>query len=256
MTTEVAEPSPAPPAAVATKTPWQRIAGVLFSPAETFADIARRPDILVPLLLLIVCAYIGTAIVLPRMDWDAAAAQQAEAMRAQKPDMSQEDIDQAARITKSIGTVVGWTIPVLMIAWYAMVAGVLLIAFRLFGGEGNYKQAFSATLYSWMPMLLGSLIGAIVVLTRSKIDPMEMATLVKSSPAFLVDMKTQPVLFSLLSSIDLFTIWTIVLLIFGFAALARMTRAKAAAIVIPLWLVIIVIKLGFAAMSAAKMKAT
>jgi hypothetical protein len=82
-----------------------------------------------------------------------------------------------------------------------------------------------------------------------------MAVLVRSNPAFLVDMKANPVLFSLLSSIDLFTIWTVVLLIIGFAFVARVSKAKSAAIVISLWAVALVIKLGFAAIGAAKAKA-
>jgi hypothetical protein len=81
-----------------------------------------------------------------------------------------------------------------------------------------------------------------------------MATVLKSNPAFLVDMKEHAVLFSLLSSLDIFTIWTIVLLIIGFAALTRSSKAKSAAIVIPLWAVVILIKVGFAAMGAARMK--
>ena len=68
---------------------------------------------------------------------------------------------------------------------------------------------------------------------------MQMATMVKTNPGFLADMKTQPMLFALLSSLDIFTIWTIVLLIIGFAALARVSKAKAAAIVITWWVVVI-----------------
>ena len=55
-----------------------------------------------------------------------------------------------------------------------------------------------------------------------------MATMIKTNPGFLVDMKTHPMLFALLSSLDVFTIWTVVLLIIGFAALSRASKAKAA----------------------------
>jgi hypothetical protein len=46
----------------------------------------------------------------------------------------------------------------------------------------------------------------------------------------------------------------VILLIFGFSALSKFSRAKSAAIVISLWVVQIFVKLGFAAIGAARMK--
>jgi len=76
----------------------------------------------------------------------------------------------------------------------------------------------------------------------------------RSNLAFTVDMKTQPVLFSLFGSFDVFTIWTVVLMIIGFAALSRFSKAKSAAIVVSIWAVVIFIKVGFAAIGAARMR--
>ena len=252
MTTDLSSPpSPPPPDK---QNVFSRIAGVLFAPAETFASIARRPDILGPLLLIVIIGYATTAIVIPRMDFESIIAQQSEQMRKQNPNVSDEQLAQIEKFTRASGKVFGWITPLMMIAWYAIVAGALLLAFRLMGGEGTFKQAFSATLYSWMPLLLFGIILTVVVLARGTFDPITAATIVKSNPAFLVDFKEQPVLFSLLSAFDVFTIWTIVLLIFGFSALSKLSRAKSAAIVITLWLAMILVKVGFAAMGAARMK--
>jgi hypothetical protein len=257
MTTGIAEPSAAAPVTdPPAKNSFQRIVGVLFAPAETFRDIARKPDILVPLLLIVIVTYVTVALTAPRMDWDAVVAQQEEAMRKQNPNMTDADMERVAKFTKAGGTVFAYTMPLFFIAWYAIVAGVLLLAVRLFGGEGTYKQAFSATLYAWMPMLLAGIVGTVVVLVRGGlIDPQAMQTLVKSNPAFLVDIKEQPILFSLLSSLDIFTIWYLILLVIGFAALSRLSKTKVAVIVISLWLVTVVIKVGMAALGAARMKA-
>lgn len=238
-----------------TKNVFERIAGVLFSPAETFADIARRPDILGPLAIILVLGYLATAMMMPKMDMSTITSMQAEQMRKQNPNMSEEQIEQAGRIAAAAAKVFGWLGPIVMVAWYAIVAGALLLAFRLFGGQGTYKQAFSATVYAWMPLVLFTLLMAIVVMARGTFDPTTAATIVKSNPAFLVDMKEQPVLFSLLSSFDVFTIWTVALLAVGFAALSKTSISKAFAIVISLWMCMIVVKLGFAALSASRMKA-
>lgn len=245
---------PAPPSAPERKpNVFERFAGVLFSPGETFRDIARRPDIVGPLLLLVILGFIATALILPRFDFAEMTAQQAAAMKKQNPNMTDDDVDRIAKFGKASATVMAWVSPLLQLAWFALIAGVLLLAFRMFGGEGTFKQAYSVTLYSWAPRVLQSIVMVVVVLARGTVDPMSMATVVKSNPAFLVDMKEQPVLFSLLSSLDVFAIWSLVLFVIGFAAVAKTSKGKSAAIVLSLWLVTIAIKLGFAALSASRM---
>jgi uncharacterized membrane protein (DUF485 family) len=80
-----------------------------------------------------------------------------------------------------------WLNPLFMIVVYVVFASVLWLAFRLMGGEGTFTQAFAVTLYAWVPMMLLTVISAVVVLARGSFDPMTAATLVKSNPAFLVD---------------------------------------------------------------------
>lgn len=255
MTTDIQQSPPgAPPPDTKKKNVFERIAGVLFAPAETFQEIARRPDVLGPLLIILLVGYVSTALVMPKMDIGAITAQQAEAMRKQNPNVGDEQLAQMERFTAASVKVMGWIGPLLGVAIYAIVAGILLLAFRLFGGEGTYKQAFSTTLYAWIPLVLFGILVSVVVIARGTFDPTTAATLVKSNPAFLVDMKEQPLLFSLLSNFDVFTLWTIFLLIVGFSTLSKTSRAKAATIVLSLWVAFIVVKLGFAALGAARMK--
>ena len=254
MTTDSAEtPPPVSPAEPPAQNSFQRIAGVLFAPAETFRDIARRPDILTPLIVLVVISFIVTAMIIPRMDFEAAFREQ---MSSQNRNMSDADLERAAKMGSAFGKVMAWTGPIWGILIWVIIAGVLLMAHRLFGGEGNFKQAFSTVLYSWIPLTINGIVTGIVAVARGEVDPTSMQTLVKSNPAFLVDMKENPIVFAALSSLDLFTIWTLILLIIGFSTLSRLSRAKSAVIVISLWLVTVVVKLGFAALGAARAKAT
>lgn len=257
MTIESAGPSPAQPVTAVPngKNSFQRLAGVLFAPAETFQDIARKPDILVPLIVLLLISYASTLLIMPHLDFDAVVAQQAEMMQKQNPNMSAADVARIGRITKGMAKVTGFVAPVLVVIGFVLVALVLWGACRMMGGAGDFKQAFSATLYAWVPrVIIAGIIGTIIVMTKGMVDPTAMPALVKSNPAFLVDMKEQPILFSLLASFDVFVIWTIVLLIIGFSTLSKLSRAKTAAIVITLWFVTIFVKLGFAALGAARMK--
>lgn len=256
MTMESAGIPPAQPVAPAApaKNVFQRIAGVFFAPEETFADIARRPDVLWPLLILTLFGFLTTALVMPRMDMDAMVAEQGEMMKKQNPNMSDSDVERVGRMSKAMGKVSGWIGPLLIIIGYVVIALVLWGAFRLMGGDGDYKQALSTTLYAYVPrMILGGLIAVVILMLREPINPMDIPSVVKTSPAFLADRTEQPVLFSLLGSFDIFVLWSIYLLTVGFSKLARVSKMKAAAIIITLWLVTVVVKLGFAALSAARM---
>jgi len=235
---------------------FQRFIGVIISPVETFQDIARKPDVLLPIIIFILISYVTTFFTMPKVDWEAVSSQQIEAMKAQRPDMSQQDADRAARMMSGFGKVMGWIGPIFGVIWWFILAGVLFLAFKLFGGQQTFMQTLSTVLYSWVPMVLYGIIVSIVIIARPGLfDPTHIATIVKSNPAFLVDMKEHMVLYSFLSAIDIFTIWTIVLLIIGFAIISKTSRAKAATIIISLWALMILIKAAFAALGAARMKA-
>ncbi|MGZ4810519.1 MAG: Yip1 family protein [Thermoanaerobaculia bacterium] len=241
---------PSTQAAASKPNTFQRIVGVVMSPVPTFDDIARRPDVLVPLILFVVISAIGTFLIVPRVDFNATYREAFE-----NSNMQGERLESSVRMAAAVGKSLAYFGPVLQIIAFAVTAGVLLLAFRLFGGEGDFKQAFSATLYAWVPLVIKGMLACVVILSKKTITLNDLANPLRSNLAFLVNMKSNPIAFSLLGSLDIFTIWTIVLMIIGFAALSRMSRAKSAAIVISLWLVVVLFKVGGAALGAARNRA-
>jgi membrane protein, antimicrobial resistance system len=253
MTSATGEPiSSLPPAKP--KNVFARIAGVLFAPTETFEDIARKPDVLAPLILLLVLGYVCTFVLMPIIDWDSVVTAQTEAMRAKNPNIDNATIERVEGMTRTMGRIMGYIGPIFGVIAWLVVAGVLFLAFRLMGGQGTFKQAFSVTLYSWIPLTICSILMSIISYAKGSFNPMLAPVIVKSNPAFLVDMKEKAALFSLLSAFDLFTIWTLILLVFGFAIVSKFSKAKSAAIIVSLWLVAVLVKAGFAALGAAKAK--
>ena len=242
-----------PPAPVADKpkSAMERMIGVLFSPDETFADIARTPDFLVVLLIILVISTVSGILLAPRLEFDSMRTQ----MAAKNPNMSPEDIDRGVKMAGAIGKVSSYASPLLALCVFVIVASILLLAFRLFGGEGTFHQAFAIVTYAWIPRVIYGVILTAIIAIKGTADVADIPTLVKSSPAFLVDVADHPVLFSFLSTFDLFTIWTLVLLIIGFAYMSRFSKGRSATIILSIWAFITVVKLGFAAMGAAKMKA-
>ncbi|HXG59463.1 MAG TPA: Yip1 family protein [Thermoanaerobaculia bacterium] len=233
----------------------RRFGGVLTSPGETFESIARRPDVLVPLLLILGLSFVTGIIVARTVDFTAVAREAMEA-NPQAAGLPPEQAERSLRFMANLWKVLAYASPLFSLIMFAVIAGVLSIAFRLFGGEGTYKQAFSVTLYSWLPMLIKGIIATAVFSSRRSVTMAELQNPVRSNLAFLVDFDTRPVAFAILSSVDVFTIWTLVLFVIGFAAISKCSRAKSAAIVVSLWLVMLLFKVGGAAMQAMRIKSS
>jgi len=248
--TTVDTPAAAPAPAEPKPNSFARIFGVLFSPEATFASIARRPTWVAPFLVLVVMALVSGLVLASRLDFAAPVREQMESRK----DIPPEQVDRAVRIATAMGKVIPLTAPLFMVIGLLIVAGILLLAFRLFGGEGTFGQAWAAVNYASMPSVIKTIIILIVVLAKggAALNPALLPTLVRSNPAFLFDPKTQAMAYAFTANFDVFSIWVLVLMIIAFAHLARVSKAKSAAIVISLWLVKCVVTLIGPAMQSLR----
>jgi hypothetical protein len=62
-----------------------------------------------------------------------------------------------------------------------------------------------------------------------------------------VDRTANPALHSIAASIDVFTFWVLALLVIGFGYAAKVTRKKAAILILSLWGIFVLGKAGWAA---------
>lgn len=232
MTTFETPPGSMPAAPAPKRNSFQRIIGVLFTPNDTFASIAREPDWVVPLVLILLVSLAAGIVFAQRVDFGAPVR---EAMEQNK-NISPEQAERTVRIASAAAKVFAYCSPLISLIFLLIIAGVLLLAFRVMGGEGDFRQAFSVTSYSWMPGLVKSIILTAIIAARGA-SAMDIPTLLRSNLAFLVPMKENPLLFALLSKLDVFTIWLLALLVIGFAFVSRFSKAKSAAVVIGLWIV-------------------
>jgi hypothetical protein len=228
MTSSDFQAPPPPPVAAPKPNGFQRIIGVLISPDETFASIARQPDFLAPLIIILVVSLLTGVIFAQRVDFTTPVR---EAME-EKGNVPAAQIDSAVRIAAIFAKVLSYAAPLVSIIFLLIIAAALLLSVRLMGGEGDFRQAFSVTAYAWMPEVIKSILITIIVAAKTGVTSLDLATLVRSNLGFLVSLKEHPMLLSLLTSLDIFGIWTLILFIFGFAHVAKFSKAKAAAIVI------------------------
>lgn len=216
---------------------FERIAGVFMSPVETFTSIAQHPDWVVPLLIIFVLSLGAGLTIALRVDFNTLAREAME-MNPNAAQIPADRLDTSIRFMAATMKVSAFASPVLSLLSLLLVAGVLLVSFRLFAGEGTFLQAFSVTLYAWMPRLIKAVIAVIVIVSRNTISIFDLQNPVMSNLGFLADPKQNPIAYALASSADLFAVWSVILLIIGFSIMSRLSRARSAAIVIGWWIVI------------------
>jgi hypothetical protein len=239
------EPSTVPPLpSESADSPLARVAGVFASPGPTFAAIARRPSWWLPLIICAVVSIAATAAVLPRIDFESVIRERMAARGATIPEDRMDQIVATQKRLSGLGYVWAGLGPALI----ALVVGAVnLLAFKAFGWDLRFKQAFGVTSHALLPTIGISMLLIFFVSRLDIVNPADLGDLTHSNLGFLVDRHANPALNSIARSLDVFGIWMLVLLVIGFAAAANVPRRKAAILIGSLWAVLVLGKAAWAA---------
>lgn len=230
---------------------FSRVTGVFFEPKKTFEDIALRPTFLVPMLLVILFGIVYLTQVGQRVGWDRVSRQQIESSsRAQQ--LTPEQRQAQVNVTVKIFQVTQFAGPLLFVPIMDLViAGVLLgIVAGIMSAPLKFKQVFSITAWSGLPGCVMSVLAIAVVYVKNP-DDFNFNNPLAFNPGAVMDPQTSSkFVYSLASSFDLFTFWTIFLLATGLKAAAgkKLSFGGALFSVLLPWAVVVLIKAGFAGM--------
>lgn len=227
---------------------FDRLVGVLFDPKATFPDIAARPrHWWVPLLLLVLLAVTFTFAISQRVGWGPLVRQQIEASprAAQLPaEQKEQIIQQQTRLAPIFAYIFG------PLAWpfiTLVLSGVFLFVLNvLLGTQLTFKPVFTVTAYSMLPNFVGGVVAMVVLFLKRPADFNIQNPVASNIGAFLDPNTTPAWLVSLASSIDIFTIWALLLLATGYSAARKLAWGKVFTWVVAVWVVYVVAKSGLA----------
>lgn len=206
--------------------PWAALVKVLTEPRITFEALREKPAILQPYLALVLVAMITALVTYARTAELVVAQLQASGQ------VTPEAINMMKTVQMFLAPVAAavTTIVVSLIS-----AAVLLFIGTLLDGKASFAQMFSMIGYASIPSgVIGGLIKLAMIATTPPASVLYVST---SAAAFLPRAAFGTVLYRVLTLLDPFAIWSLVLVIVGYAAVARFSVKKSAAVVIPLWLV-------------------
>ncbi|HVS00424.1 MAG TPA: Yip1 family protein [Thermoanaerobaculia bacterium] len=217
-----------------------RIWKVLVAPRETFQSIAAHPSWGLLFVVTVLVSIAAWYLLAQKIDFAESLRQQFE---QQGRDVPSGTAEKMAGVTKIITLVGAGIAPMVLVLLMALV----YMAFNLFGGRLRYVTSVSVVLHAGVPNLLKLLLSLPVAMSRDSIllEEAQMG-LLKSNLAAFAPENAGRQLYLLLASFDVFALWSLFLLIVGFSAAARVSRAKASAFVLVFWAALILLFVALA----------
>ncbi|HEX3033019.1 MAG TPA: YIP1 family protein [Bacillota bacterium] len=209
---------------------WQRLVGVIANPGDTMTAIATKPTILWPMVMVIFANVAVFLMTVPKLKefllitFEKLPKQQMppEQIAALKSYMA----GNTAVLISGVSIVV---IP--LVAW--LVYTLIFKLVNLFiGSEAPFKSLYAVSIMSSVPSVLGSLLRSILI----AISPGKDLGYISTSAAVLLPKGEIGPLFTFLSNIDPFRIWSLALLAIGAAAVLRTSAKKMGIVAAVLWL--------------------
>lgn len=244
-------PLPSQPYSALADSAWGRLIGALVSPGATFRSIAERPTWALALLVLLVVSTLATFEVIQHTDYNSMFEKQLA--KAGQP-VTPERLETLRKITV-ISTPIG--VVVISIIACLLMALVFWLVFKAVGGETRFPVSLAVSVHALLPGVVAALLGLVVILSHSGLynaddaKRMQSQGLLASNLGAVLPDTAGPIVKSLASSVDVFALWTLVLLVIGYRAATKVSRNAAIGVVVGLWLVyLLVVKVGFAALAA------
>ena len=224
-----------------------RLLNTFFDPPKTFRDIRRDASWWLPWLLMAL-VFVGFAYAIQQRVGFERLAKQAMEQPARAAQFEQLSADAQQKQLATIAASMKWGFylnPVLVLFTSALLALIFMAVFNFgFEAEIAYNESLAVVIYSFLPALISTSI-VIVALYGGNPDGFNLQNPTATNPAALMDMQnTSPFLYHLAASLDLFSIWIILLLGIGYSALSKVSRKVA-------WLVIFAMYFGFELLKAA-----
>jgi hypothetical protein len=232
----------------------ERVVDTFVAPSKTFNDILRSSSWWLPWLLGALVPLGFSVAIQQKVGWDKTYSNiLRQSSQTQQDRIAQLPPDQQARqkaIAASFTKYVVWASPVLGLLFAAIAAGVLLMTLNFgLGGRATFGQMFAVWMYATLPWLISGILGIVVLFAGLDADAFNLKNPVGTNLGYYLPTDLPQWLIAFGTSLDILTIWVLVLLTIGCAIVARTKLASTAIAVVGWWVLITLVKVGVAAIS-------
>lgn len=224
---------------------WQRVSNTFTAPSKTFTDIkAGHRSWWLPFLVYAILGYVFFAAVTTKIGMQTVAENQVrmdpkaeERMASLTPEQRATQMNISVRVTQ--GIFIGGPVLLLII----VIVGSLVLWGTInfgFGGKATFGSVFSGWMYASLPSVVKTLLGILVIYAGTAPESFNVRNFAPTNfGAFLNPGDTNKVLYSLATSIDFVTIWSLVLMAIGVSIVAGVKRSSGYIAVFGWWAIMV-----------------
>ncbi len=215
-----------------------RITNIFSDPRKTFVALEKKPDFLVPLLLVVLTAFIFTYIAWPVIEQ---SSQEISRTYMENKGMSEEQIETALQQQQKYGKIGGvFGLPITTVIMTLLVSAILLFAGNIIlGGNAKFKQIFSLYCYGSLIDIIAYAVRMVLILLK---DDIRVYT---SLAALLPPDSYKEFWFKLANIADVFVIWKVVVIAIGMSVFYRIPIKKPLITVSLLYVVFGLVSMSF-----------
>jgi len=208
----------------------------LLAPATFLPRAAERRHFWPAMVAAMVAALALSVAAVPRIDFEKAAVDALDAREgaAQITPSEREATLTTARRVGALAAYAGSAAGPWLSALGMAIA--LWLAFKVVGGHPGFPGTFTVAAWGLVPGAAQNVLAIPAVLARPRFLPDELGRILPSGLGALLPWGTTGPLASMLWSLDLFALWSVVLVAAGMAPVAGVSRRRAAITVVVLWL--------------------
>lgn len=231
-----AAPVPAAPPTAPKMSEGARIVNTFIAPSKTFTDLRRSaawwgPWILIAIFSLAFIGSMAKQVGFEQINKNQIShSKRADAFDKLPPDQQARQL----QIGSKIIAVFGYGSPLFILLFTLISTAVLWATFRFgAGAETTFGQAYAISMYAGLPGIVGAILGTISLFAGVNPEGFDINNPVGTNLAYYLDPDTTgKFVRGMASSVDLITIWSIVLIGIGFACTSKVKRSTAIMIVL------------------------
>jgi hypothetical protein len=216
-----------------------RLVDAFIAPTKTFTDIRRNASWWLPFVLVCIVSFGFAYTALHKVGLPTLVDSVIHTNASLSDRIANSPPDQVAKIRSSIETQFRfmYVAPVIILIVALIVSGIFLgTANFAFGGRARYSQMLAVWFYGTLPLLFISILTIITLYAGMQSDSFNIKNTVGTNVGYFLQSGDSPRwLVTLLSSFDIFAIWSAILLTIGISIVAGIKRSSAAIIVFGWW---------------------
>ncbi len=229
----------------------ERVLNIFVAPGKTFTDILRSTSWWLPILLLLL-VNVATAFSIDKKVGFDRVTQMAMMQNPQAADQLAQLTPEQQTARMSIATVITkdsvYAGGFLLLAIAALAALLMWASFNFgLGAQTTYGQNLAVFLYAYLPHLFLALLEIVFLWLGVNTENFDINFPVGTSLGYYFSDAPNWIR-TALSFLDLFGLWSLVLMVLGMAIVSRRSKTQAAVIVVGWWLLSLLATAGLTAM--------